>query len=170
MKSKLRKTVLNEVKALTDKKERSAFITKKFLSLPAVTNAETVALFMSTDLEPDTSSILSSLLEKGKKVFLPVTRGEEMYFVQITEKTSYVVGAFGITEPVGTPYLGSFDVMAVPLVAFDEKNNRLGHGKGFYDKYLSRYPSYTVGLAFSVQKKNVPVEPTDVPLNLILSY
>ena len=170
MKNELRKTVLAEVGALTDKPERSKLIAQKFLSLHAVSTAETVALFMSTELEPDTSFILSSLLKEGKKVYLPVTRGEEMYFVQATLNASYVVGAFGIKEPIGKPYYGPFDVMAVPLVAFDSDNNRLGHGKGYYDKYLSRYPSYTVGLAFSVQKKNIPVEPQDVPLDLIISY
>ena len=93
-----------------------------------------------------------------------------MYFVQIEKNTVFTIGAFGIKEPVGKPHLGDFDVMAVPLVAFDKSNNRLGHGKGYYDRYLSSHPCFTVGLAFSEQKNNVPTDRWDVPLNLIISY
>ena len=91
-----------------------------------------------------------------------------MVFVEITEKTEYIPGAFGVSEPVGDPYEGPFDVMAVPLVAADEKGNRLGHGKGYYDKYLKKNPTFSVGLAFIEQKREVPSDPWDVRLDTVL--
>ena len=65
--------------------------------------------------------------------------------------------------------------MLVPLLAYDNKKNRLGYGGGFYDRYLNKYlKSYnnvlTIGIAFSFQKhKNLPVNKKDVKLNHILT-
>ena len=67
------------------------------------------------------------------------------------------------------------DFMAVPLLAFDSDNNRLGYGKGFYDKFLNKFLKYkkkiiTIGVAFSFQKYNkLPVSNLDVKLDYILT-
>ena len=167
-KNKIRQEVILAVKNIPDKKERSRSICEKFLSLPEVTTASVVALFMSTETEPDTSEIIAALLGTGKRVFVPRVRGDEMDFVEIGEGTVFSVGAYGIKEPVGDAYNGDFDVMAVPLVAFNDSGDRLGHGKGYYDRFLQKHSAYTVGLAFKEQKRNVPVDPWDVPLDLVL--
>ena len=169
-KQEIRKSVLSILKNLPDRAEKSRLVSENFLALPQVRSARAVALFMSTATEPDTSYILSRLLSEKKTVCLPRVSGRDMYFVEVTPATEYVSGAFGIKEPVGEKYEGGFDVMAVPLVAFDEKNNRLGHGKGYYDRYLCAHSCFTVGLAFSEQKRDVPVDPWDVPLNLVIAY
>ena len=168
-KSEIRKAVLADLKKIVDRDERSRILERTFLSLPIVAAADSVALFMSANTEPDTSGILGKLLLSDKKVFLPRVEGDEMVFVQVVENTSFSVGAFGIKEPIGEPAEPSFDVMAVPLVAFDDNGNRLGHGKGYYDRYLQKHPCYTVGLAFSEQKKDVPADPWDVKLSIILN-
>ena len=67
------------------------------------------------------------------------------------------------------------DLMLVPLLAFDSNYNRLGYGKGFYDKFLNKYLKYnknilTIGVAFSFQKYNkLPASKHDVKLNYILT-
>ena len=67
------------------------------------------------------------------------------------------------------------NVMLVPLLAFDLQNNRLGYGKGFYDKYLRKFLNKknkitTIGVAFSFQKYNkIPISKLDVKLNFILT-
>ena len=67
------------------------------------------------------------------------------------------------------------DVMLVPLLAFDSQNNRLGYGKGFYDRYLSKFlknkkKTTTIGIAFSFQKYNkLPVLKSDIKLDYILT-
>lgn len=157
------------IAALPDKAKKSRLVAETFLSLPEVKAARTIALFMATDTEPDTSAIISELLSQKKTVCLPRVNGRNMFFVAVNRSTEFTVGAFGIKEPAGEEYFGKIDVMAVPLVAFDENNNRLGHGKGYYDSYLSAHPCFTVGLAFSEQKQDVPVDPWDVPLNKIIS-
>ena len=65
--------------------------------------------------------------------------------------------------------------MLVPLLAYDNKKNRLGYGKGFYDRYLKKYLKkykniLTIGIAFSFQKHHkLPVFNNDVKLNYILT-
>jgi 5-formyltetrahydrofolate cyclo-ligase len=65
--------------------------------------------------------------------------------------------------------------MLVPLLAFDQKNNRLGYGKGYYDKYLNKFLKKkkkitTIGIAFLFQKYNkLPVSRSDIKLDYILT-
>ena len=121
--------------------------------------------------EPDIFPLVGTLLKQGKRLFAPQTDKDAIRFVELTEKTAYTPGRYGIREPQGREFNGDFDVMAVPLVAFDENKNRLGHGKGYYDRFLSEHPcSFTVGIAFSVQKASFPVETHDVPLTKIIAY
>ena len=65
--------------------------------------------------------------------------------------------------------------MLVPLLAFDNQKNRLGYGKGYYDRYLNKYLKknkniLTIGVAFSFQKHNkLPTSNNDVKLNYVLT-
>ena len=67
------------------------------------------------------------------------------------------------------------NIILVPLLAFDSKKNRLGYGKGYYDRYLQKYLNnykniLTIGIAFSFQKHHkLPVTNNDVKLNYILT-
>ena len=84
------------------------------------------------------------------------------------------VNNFGMLYPcLQTKYLIP-DVMLVPLLAYDLQNNRLGYGKGFYDRYLSKFlknkKTTTIGIAFSFQKYNkLPVSKSDIKLDYILT-
>lgn len=89
-----------------------------------------------------------------------------------TEK-DLVEGAFNIMEPQGplfTDY-GKIDVVVVPGMAFDKKGNRLGRGKGYYDRFLSQLPPYIykIGVCFDFQKfDNIPAEETDVRMDCVV--
>ena len=67
------------------------------------------------------------------------------------------------------------DLIIVPLAAFDHHHNRLGYGKGYYDRFLGKYRKknkniITIGLAFSFQKyKKIPVSKFDIKLDYILT-
>ena len=72
-----------------------------------------------------------------------------------------------VTELVEVPE--HFDFILVPGVAFSPNGYRLGRGKGFYDKFLSKHPLYTVGVCFREQFfLDIPFEPHDVPMNKVL--
>ena len=63
------------------------------------------------------------------------------------------------------------DVMLVPLLAYDNQKNRLGYGKGFYDRFLEKCHSKTIfiGLSLFEPEESIPIEKTDVPLNFCIT-
>ena len=85
------------------------------------------------------------------------------------------INQFGMLEPALLSSHTVPDIMLVPLLAYDNQNNRLGYGGGFYDRYLNKYLKkhnniLTIGVAFSFQKYHkLPVNNKDVKLNYILT-
>lgn len=77
-------------------------------------------------------------------------------------------GSFGIDEPTGETVtdLSAIDIAIIPGVGFDKQGNRLGRGKGYYDRLLPKLQSYNIGICFSFQViPAVPVEPFDHPMD-----
>jgi 5-formyltetrahydrofolate cyclo-ligase len=133
---------------------------------------ETVHIFMSTQSEPDTSEIINELRRRSKKVVIPrVNKSgtlDHFYyegFEQLRE------GAFRIPEPIdGVPAkVEDIDFVFVPLVAYDTEGNRVGYGKGFYDRFLKscRPDCIKAGLSFFPPADVFDdVEPHDVALDI----
>ena len=108
--------------------------------------------------------------------FLPVLRGlNSMNFYKWNNKEVLQVNKFGMLEPFIKSNQVIPNIILVPLLSYDMKKNRLGYGKGFYDRYLKKYLTShinisTIGIAFSFQKYNkLPVSNNDVKLNYILN-
>lgn len=84
----------------------------------------------------------------------------------------YQKGAFNIEEPLSNQIVlpQDLDVIVVPLVAFDSKGNRMGHGKGYYDRYLKQTNALKIGVGFECQKViALPCEEHDIALDYIIS-
>lgn len=169
----LRQVVKAEIAQLTktEKAELSAQIFSKIAELQDVRQASVVALFASLPDEPQTAAIIEQLAQ-SKRLVLPRIEGDEMEFYDISEGLHE--GAFGIMEPVATTPIepNLIDVMIVPGVAFTRSGARLGRGKGFYDKYMSRkeFHAYTIGVCYPCQiTDNIPVEPHDKIIDSIVS-
>ncbi len=84
----------------------------------------------------------------------------------------YIEGSFKIKEPLSKQLVlpKDIDVMVIPLVAFDDKLNRMGHGKGYYDRYLKQTNCLKIGVGFECQKVDaLPCEDHDIPLDIIIS-
>ena len=148
----------------------SAEICRSLLRLQEVIDASVVALFISLCDEPQTNDAIAELV-KTKRVVVPRIEGEEMDFYEISEGVAQ--GAFGILEPLSsTPIEPSeIDVMVVPGVAFTQNGERLGRGKGFYDKYLSRkgFRAYTIGICYPCQvTESLPTEPHDKVMDEVI--
>ena len=94
-----------------------------------------------------------------------------MNFVEWQYLDPLRVNEFGMLEPCLKKKSLVPDLMLVPLLAFDGNNNRLGYGKGFYDKFLKNKKNITtIGIAFSFQKYNkLPVSNLDIKLDYILT-
>jgi 5-formyltetrahydrofolate cyclo-ligase len=97
-----------------------------------------------------------------------------MNFVEWQHLDPLKVNSFGILDPFLAAKFLIPDIMLVPLLAFDSQNNRLGYGKGFYDRYLSKFlikkKIITIGVAFLFQKYNkLPISKLDIKLDYILT-
>ncbi len=124
-------------------------------------------IYNSFGSEADTSAILATLLDLGKRVYLPKTEGEKMFSVPYGEMKR---GRFGILEPCGEPYFGKIDVTVTPLLAVDKNGYRLGYGGGYYDRFFKENSTFRVGLGyfFQLTDENFADE-WDEPLNAFVS-
>lgn len=109
-----------------------------------------------------------------KKIYLPVVKGDDLEIFLFEGEDSLVAGKkYGIPEPIGEKLLDEsmIDLVIVPGMAFDNQNNRMGRGAGYYDRILKRLTkAKKVGLAFSFQLiDEVPVEPHDIPMDIVIS-
>ncbi|ABA89590.1 5-formyltetrahydrofolate cyclo-ligase [Syntrophotalea carbinolica DSM 2380] len=149
-------------------------VQQRVLALPAFEQAKAVALYSPIFNEVFTEEIFHEALHRGKTVAYPRVRGDQLDFVLVASPQQLSPGAFGVLEPTGSATIPSsaLDLVLVPGVAFDLEGNRLGYGKGFYDRVLcgSGRPALSVGLSFESQLvERLPVEDHDQCLDLLIT-
>lgn len=135
-------------------------------------NARTLLLYHSLSDEVCTHRLIEET--EGKTVLLPrVVSETDLELRLYTGPHDLQVGAFGIMEPCGEVFTdyGSIDLAVIPGMAFDRHGNRLGRGKGYYDRMLAHLTNaYKIGICFDFQLVDeVPTEPTDIPMDEIVS-
>lgn len=130
-------------------------IKESLLNLPLYKTADVLFIYCSTGSEADTKSIILEALSCGKKVALPKCmnrQGKMSFYIIDRMDTSLKKGAFSVSEPdseICQLAIGSEkSLCVVPGLAFDKKGNRLGYGKGYYDRFLSNFKGSSVGLCF----------------------
>lgn len=107
-----------------------------------------------------------------KEFYFPVTKEEEIHLCKIEEDTEYCKSPIGIFEPVGEEFreYGQLDMIIVPGMAFDRKGNRLGRGKGYYDRFLKKTKALKIGVCFDFQLlDSIPSDEYDVKMDMIVS-
>ena len=132
----------------------------------------TLSLYYPSNYEVNVLSLFQLIKKIKIKTLLPVIKpNNQMSFVEWQYLDPLKVNEFGILEPCLASKPLFPDFMLVPLLAFDSNNNRLGYGKGFYDKFLEKKKNIiTIGIAFSFQKYNkLPVSNLDIKLDYILT-
>lgn len=138
-------------------------------SLDIFKSAKKVFVYLGTDTEPNTHEIVGLALAMEKVVAVPRVRGDEMDAISITPYTDFKVNKWGILEPVKGHRLDEIDLAIIPLVAFDGLK-RVGHGKGYYDKFLSSHPCKKLGLAYECQSvEGLECDSFDVPLDMLVT-
>ncbi len=155
-----------------EKRERNRRIIDNLLSLEELRGAEKILLYCAFKGEPDLSPLFGILLSQGKKVILPRVRGKELELVSITNGSCFTKGPFGIPEPSegSTVYPQELELAVVPGIIFDRRGYRVGFGKGYYDRLLSKVYAPKVGVAYSFQViDNVPAESWDVPVDILIT-
>ena len=150
MKDDIRKRMLLIRKNILGKKEKSTKIVEKIINLDLYKNAKVIAIYNSLPNEVDTSYLIKCSLG-NKIVLLPKVINDKMIFIRVDKNTIYKKSAFKIYEPIGDEYLEKPNLIIVPGIAFDKSLNRLGYGKGYYDKYLGNNNVYKIGVCFENQ-------------------
>jgi len=175
----LRQQIRQLLAAMTPEqiRARSAAAAMLFCQTEEYQRADVIMIFLSTPLEVDTAPIALRAWQDGKRVLAPRVSWEQrrMLPVEINSLTSGVeVGLFGIREPAeGMPVpVSDIDLVAVPGLAFDEHGNRLGRGRGFYDRFLAHrdFGGISCGLAFEMQVVgSVPAGPPDIRVDMLVT-
>lgn len=133
-------------------------------------DAQTIVAYWSLDDEVQTQRFVEKWYCQ-KRIFLPVVVGDDLIFKQFTGLTDMREGAFGILEPTGAALTDTtaINLVIVPGVAFDTQNNRMGRGRGFYDRALQQLSAFKIGVAFNCQIfKQIPTIETDIPMDLVV--
>jgi 5-formyltetrahydrofolate cyclo-ligase len=161
MKSKLRNQI--KKKLLKDNVKPNDKIKEIYNSL------NVVAIYKSLPEEMNTEEIIQDLIKQNKTILLSVMDKNEIKFVEYTNECKK--NCYNIEEPInGKKYNGKIDAIIVPGLAFDLNKNRLGRGKGCYDKYLKNYNGIKIGLCKEMQIiDEVPVEEHDVKMDYIVT-
>lgn len=137
------------------------------------TPCEVVMLYSALPDEVPTQKLFDEFLAQGKTVLLPrVVSDTDMELRRYTGRHDLQEGAYGIMEPTGELFTDydAIDVAIIPGMAFDSDGHRLGRGKGYYDRFLSRVPSlYKIGLCFSWQMVDyVPYDEHDIMMDEVI--
>ncbi|TPW15326.1 MAG: 5,10-methenyltetrahydrofolate synthetase [Acidimicrobiaceae bacterium] len=151
-----------------DRLIRSVQLWVLLADLPEYAAARTVMAFASMPAEPDTDGLFARLHHDGKKLVLPRLEGGEIVPAPVIN--GFTIGQWGIREPDGDRVdPATVDLVVVPGVAFTLAGDRLGHGKGYYDRFLAGSNAPTVGACFTEQiVDELPVEPHDVRLQHVI--
>jgi len=179
-KQRLREEILEKLHNISkeEKEKRVKHLKEKLFSLEEFKKAKCVMFYVSKHYEVNTHEMIDESIIMGKKVVVPITLKEEKILKPSELKNrekELVKSHYGIHEPhekhIRPVSLEEVDLMVVPGLAFDKSGHRLGHGGGYYDRFLEKTPPdmTTVGLAFDFQVvQELPRYATDVPINRIL--
>ncbi|MBQ1329716.1 MAG: 5-formyltetrahydrofolate cyclo-ligase [Mogibacterium sp.] len=199
-KEKIRKEIKEKLNATSEdyRKEASAKIALNALNIPEMKEQKrtgflglkktekTVLAYCSVGNEPSTLALIDSLLKSGKRVCLPLCTDldeeghrtgafDAMEARFITSFDDLVAGAYGIPEPKADTEIvppEEIDIVILPCVGCDRQCRRIGHGAGYYDKYLTtvRKDCFTMALCYEeALADELPAEEHDVPVDAVVT-
>lgn len=138
--------------------------------------ATTIHCYVSIDKqkEVDTKNLIEMMLESGKRVVVPkIAKYNQLKHVQIHSLNELKVNKWGVAEPLNSNdfNIELLDLVLVPMVAGDRDRNRLGYGKGFYDRFLEKVRAVKIGLLydFQIHSGKLVTETHDVALDLLIT-
>lgn len=178
MKNQKRAAVRKKSASLSEgyRKRASEAICDAFLASEAYTKAETIMCYLSMNGEPATDRMIEEMLADGKNVCIPLCVDKEAHLMVAKEydnATELVPGAYGIMEPkADAPEVapGDIDLVVAPCVSCTRDGYRMGHGAGYYDRYLARTDCPVVALCFEVLLSDeLPVDDYDVRMDAVIS-
>ncbi len=166
---------IKQLKAITPvavREVEASMVFNAIKAMPVWQQAQHILCYWSLPDELPTHESVNRWLADGKNIYLPRVNGDDLEIVPyIGPESLDDNNKFHIGEPVGDAVSAScLELIIVPAVALDGHRNRLGRGKGFYDRLLSTTDCPTIGVACDFQLVEVvPVESHDRPLDCIVT-
>ena len=168
---KRKETSLDEIK------EKSKQIQHLLMTHPYYMQAKVILFYVSYGKEVATHDLIKQALSTDKTVIVPVSNITNTTIIPsvLYNWDDLQPGSYHILEPRGKhihPIAPrSIDLILLPGVGFDEMGNRMGHGKGFYDRFVPMVPqAKRIGLSFEFQiVDRIPIAPFDQKVNLIIT-
>ena len=141
---------------------------------PLLARARRVAAYLAMPTEPPTSALISSLIDRGCEVIVPIVAADhQLAWASVDDSVQVATSSMGIPEPTtsGTfSEMGPCDVMLVPALAADHAGHRLGRGAGYYDRALAAVTAPIVAVVFTDELlPEIPHEPHDVRVDAVLT-
>lgn len=157
-----------ELDALSEEVEARA------VTLPAFAGAATICMYMAIGSEVRTSGYVARVLLMGKQLVLPRVQGDTLELCRVTDPVHGLApGPWGISEPTrDCPVIdpARVDLFLLPGLAFDARGNRLGYGKGYFDRVLKNSGGARVALALEGQiVEKVPATEGDQPVQWVVT-
>ncbi|MBD5261275.1 MAG: 5-formyltetrahydrofolate cyclo-ligase [Bacteroides sp.] len=171
-KSEIRRKIRN-LRMMLSEMEKASAAEEVFAQLEktaAFMMADNILMYHSLPDELQTIKFLRKWQDR-KRFFLPRVNGVNLDILPY-EETRLELGSFHIEEPTGEDVVDVSDIelMVIPAVAFDRKGNRLGRGKGFYDRLLSTSKATKIGVGYEFQLfDDIPSEPHDVAMDMVIT-
>ena len=172
MKESIRAAILQAL-AIQDrekKAQKDREMTALILAHPSYQAAQTVATYLPMDHEFDSYGLIEAAQAAGKRVLVPkvVGPGQMIFLPYVADHL--VESYFGVLEPSAGQAVdkADIDLIHVPGVAFNGRGYRIGHGGGYYDRYLADYPGATISTIYDFQRKEFSEESHDIPVQEVI--
>lgn len=170
----IRQRILQSRRRISEEvwKKNTHIICEKVVTHPWFLEAEVVYCYVDYQREVGTSPIIEQAWRLGKRVAVPKIDGDDMRFYYINDFTELSEGYKGILEPrVERLAYEKKALVIMPGAAFDVFRNRIGYGKGFYDRFLRDHPSCrTMAIAFELQMaEEIPAEYFDIRPDILIT-
>ena len=142
---------MNKKEARTLIKEKRIKLSQAYIDVASEKIFEKLLQNEDFKNEVKTDKINDFIKNSGKVLVLPKVIDKET-MIAIEDKNQYIVSPFGNKEPDGEEYRGNIDVIITPGVVFDRNKNRVGFGRGYYDRFFGKYPNAKkIAIAFEEQ-------------------
>ncbi len=177
-KKELRKRVLNirNSMSIENVEKNSSIIIDKIVNTDIYKQSKVVFIYMDFNKEVMTSQLIKRMLSEKKRVVIPYTDtiNTELIPSEITKQADLKLNSFGYYEPVSIMPVDpeEIDLVIVPGVVFDKQLNRIGFGKGYYDKILIKLKPSAVKIAVAHEFQVfelIPTEEHDIKMDMIIT-
>ncbi|MBL1140735.1 MAG: 5-formyltetrahydrofolate cyclo-ligase [Proteobacteria bacterium] len=174
-KKQLRKTIKQQRSMLSkaDRTKMSQQINQFLDEIPEFNQAKSIFCYISYLSEVETRPLISAFLEQKLSMAVPKIIGKtEMLAVPLTDLSELEPDKMGILTPKTNQAVPDpFDIAITPGLGFTERGERLGYGRGYYDRWFANNKVKTkIGVAFELQiVDDLPLEDTDMPLDILVT-